>query len=103
MLYNKMEYIFSEEMSGTYIQAKVDLNIFIFAWNLYSSNLATLWQLVQLVGLRLFNFYDIFSTKVEVLVKKVNEFNQVHIQGLCLVATSYPFLDIEDLVSFVNI
>ena len=40
---------------------------------------------------------------MEVLVRKVNEFNQVYIQGPHLVATSYPPLDIEDLASFADI
>ena len=62
-------------MPGTYTRAKADLNIFTLARNLYSGNLAIPRQLAQLVGLRLFNSYDIFSTRVEVLVRKVNKFN----------------------------
>ena len=103
MLYSKIEYIFSKEMLSAYIRAMADLNIFILAWNLYSSNLAILQQQVQLVGLGLFNSYNIFSTRVEVLARKVNEFNQVYIQGLYLVTTSYSPLDIEDLASFTDI
>ena len=40
---------------------------------------------------------------MEVLVRKVNEFNQVHVRGPRLVATSYPPLDIEDLAGFADI
>ena len=42
MFCSKIEYIFGKEILGTYIQVKVDLNIFILAWNLYSSNLVIL-------------------------------------------------------------
>ena len=62
-------------MSGAHMQAKTDFNIFTFAWNLYSGNLVTPQQPAQLAGLCLFNSYNIFSTEVEVLVRKVNKFN----------------------------
>ena len=84
-------------------QAKADLNMFTLTQNLYSGNLATPRQPAQLAGLHLFNSYDIFSTGVEVLAKKVNKFNQVHMRGPRLVATSYPPLDIEDLAIFADI
>jgi len=42
MLRSKIENIFSKEILGAYMWAKVDLNIFILAWNLYSGNLAIL-------------------------------------------------------------
>ena len=42
MLYSKIEYIFSEEMLGAYMWAEADFDMFILAWNLYSSNLAIL-------------------------------------------------------------
>ncbi len=103
ILRSKMEYIFGEEMLGAYMRAKADFNIFTLAQNLYSGNLVTLWQPAQLAGLRLFNSYDIFSTGVEVLIKKVNKFNQVYVRDPRLVVTSYPPLDIEDLASFANI
>ena len=79
ILYNKMEYIFSKEMLGAYMWVEADLDIFIFAQNLYFSNLVILWQPAQLAGLCLFNSHDIFSIKVKVLMKKVNKFNQVHV------------------------
>ena len=103
ILRSKIEYIFSKEILGAYTQVKADLNIFILARNLYSGNLATPRLLVQLVGLRLFNSYDIFNTRVEVLARKVNKFNQVYIRSPRLVTTSYPSLDIEDLASFIDI
>ena len=98
-----MEYTFSEEMSGAHTWAEADLDMFTLARNLYSGNLAILWQLAQLASLCLFNSHDIFNTGVEILVKKVNEFNQVYIQDLCLIIISYFPLDIEDLASFIDI
>ena len=98
-----MEHTFGEEISGTYTQAEADLNIFTLTQNLYSSNLATPQQPAQLAGLRLFNSHNIFNTKMEVLAKKVNEFNQVHIQDPRLVTTFYPPLNIKDLASFADI
>jgi len=75
ILHSKIEYIFGKEMSNAHMWAEADLNMFTLAQNLYSGNLVILWQPAQLAGLRLFNFHNIFSTGVEILVKKVNKFN----------------------------
>jgi hypothetical protein len=50
-VYSKIEYIFSEEILGTYIYASTELNIFLLTYTIYLSNLAILRGPRQLAGL----------------------------------------------------
>jgi hypothetical protein len=50
-IYSKIEYIFSEEILGTYTRASTELNIFLLTYIIYLSNLAIPRGPRQLVGL----------------------------------------------------
>src|SRR6266702_7244803 len=102
-LYSKIEHIFGEEMLGAYTQASTELDMFLLAYTIYSSDLAVPQGLKQLAGLKLFNFYDILYINVNNLAEKIKEFNRIYIWDLHLAITSYPPLDINDLTGFVDI
>jgi len=67
----KIEYTFSKEMLGAYIRAFTELNIFLLTYTIYLSNLAMPRGPGQLVGLQLFNFYNILYTGVDILVERI--------------------------------
>ena len=72
---SKIKYIFSKEISGTYMRAFIELNIFLFTYTIYLSNLAMPQGPKQLVGLQLFNSYNILRTSIDVLAERINQFN----------------------------
>ena len=99
----KIEYIFGEEMSGAYMQASMELNMFLLTYIIYLSNLAILRGPRQLAGLQLFDSYNILRTSIDILVKRIEQFNQLYIQDPHSATTSYPLLDTDNLTSFTDI
>jgi len=71
----KIEYIFGKEILGAYTQASIELNIFLLTYIIYLSNLAMPRGPRQLVGLQLFNSYNILRTSVDILVERIKQFN----------------------------
>jgi len=71
----KIEYTFSKEMSGAYMRAFTELNMFLLAYTIYLSNLAMPRGPKQLVGLQLFNSYNILHTSIDVLAERIEQFN----------------------------
>jgi hypothetical protein len=102
-LRGKMEHTFGEEMPGAHTHASVELDMFLLAYTLYSSDLAAPRNPGQLVGLQLFDSHDIFRTGVDVLAERVTQFNELHVQDPHSVAASYPLPDADDLTGFADI
>ena len=72
---SKIEYIFGKEILGAYTRASIELDIFLLAYIIYLSNLAIPQGPRQLVGLQLFNSYNILCTSIDVLVERIKQFN----------------------------
>ena len=51
IVHDKMEHIFGKKMSGVYMRASMELNMFLLAYTIYLSDLAMLWGPGQLAGL----------------------------------------------------
>jgi len=71
MVRGKIKHTFGKEMSGAYIWASIELNMFLLAYTIYLSNLAIPRGPRQLVGLQLFNSYNILYTGVDVLAERI--------------------------------
>jgi len=68
---SKIEYTFGKEILGAYTRASTELNIFLLACTIYLSNLAMPQGPRQLVGLQLFNSYNILYTSIDVLAERI--------------------------------
>jgi len=71
MVRSKIEYTFSEEILGTYTRASTELNMFLLTYTIYLSNLAIPRGPRQLVGLQLFNSYNILYTSIDILAERI--------------------------------